>query len=76
MIIGPTLFDIPLEEVFFFVIQTYNTSLLYLLLSKPTYQPTYLRAATPFACAMEISEMDRTVGHISDYCVWVVLRQG
>lgn len=47
MIIGPTLFDIPLEEVFFFVIQTYNTSLLYLLLSKPTYQPTYLRAATP-----------------------------
>ncbi|KAF3045669.1 terpene cyclase [Didymella heteroderae] len=47
VIIGPTLFDIPLEEVFFFVIQTYNTSLLYLLLSKPTYQPTYLRAATP-----------------------------
>lgn len=29
------------------MIQTYNTSLLYLLLSKPTYQPTYLRAATP-----------------------------
>ncbi|KAJ4335648.1 hypothetical protein N0V95_008847 [Ascochyta clinopodiicola] len=47
VIIGPTLLDIPLEEVFFFVIQTYNTSLLYLLLSKPTYQPTYLRAATP-----------------------------
>ncbi|KAF3049185.1 terpene cyclase [Didymella keratinophila] len=47
VILGPTLFDIPLEEVFFFVIQTYNTSLLYLLLSKPTYQPTYLRAATP-----------------------------
>ncbi|KAH6620191.1 Squalene/phytoene synthase-domain-containing protein [Boeremia exigua] len=47
VIIGPTLFNIPLEEVFFFVIQTYNTSLLYFLLSKPTYQPTYLRAATP-----------------------------
>lgn len=47
VIIGPTLFDIPLEEVFFFVIQTYNTSLLYLLLSKPTYQPIHLRAATP-----------------------------
>jgi len=30
-------------EVFFFVIQTYNTSLLYLLLSKPTFQPVYLR---------------------------------
>lgn len=44
MIIGPTFFDIPLEEVFFFLIQTYNTSLLYLLLSKPTFQPIYLRS--------------------------------
>ncbi|KAF2157329.1 Lycopene beta-cyclase [Myriangium duriaei CBS 260.36] len=43
VIIGPTLYDIPLEEVFFFVIQTYNTSLLYLLLSKTTLHPTYLR---------------------------------
>ncbi|KAF2727358.1 Lycopene beta-cyclase [Polyplosphaeria fusca] len=44
VIIGPTLFDIPLEEVFFFVVQTYTTSLLYLILSKPTFQPSYLRA--------------------------------
>ena len=42
-IIGPTLFRIPAEEVFFFVIQTYNTALLYLLLSKPTFHPVYLR---------------------------------
>lgn len=42
-IIGPTLFSIPAEEVFFFFIQTYNTSLLYLLLSKPTFHPVYLR---------------------------------
>ena len=42
-IIGPTLFKIPAEEVFFFIIQTYNTSLLYLLLSKPTFHPIYLR---------------------------------
>lgn len=42
VIIGPTLFDIPLEEVFFFVIQTYNTTLLYLLCSKPTLHPIYL----------------------------------
>lgn len=39
--------DIPLEEVFFFVIQTYNTTLLYLILSKPTFQPAYLRANDP-----------------------------
>jgi len=43
-VIGPTVFDIPLEELFFFIIQTYNTSLLYLLLSKPTFHPVYLRA--------------------------------
>ena len=49
VIIGPKLFDIPLEEVFFFVIQTYNTSLLYLILSKPTFQPVYLRAERPKA---------------------------
>lgn len=43
VVIGPKLFDIPLEEVFFFVIQTYNTSLLYLILSKPTFRPAYIR---------------------------------
>lgn len=42
-IVGPTLFRIPAEEIFFFVIQTYNTSLFYLLVSKPTFHPIYLR---------------------------------
>ncbi|CZR63947.1 probable geranylgeranyl-diphosphate geranylgeranyltransferase (AL-2) [Phialocephala subalpina] len=42
VIIGPTLFSIPAEEVFFFIIQTYNTTLLYLLLNKPVFQPSYL----------------------------------
>ena len=35
-ILGPTLLRIPLEELFFFIIQTYTTSLLYLLLNTPT----------------------------------------
>ncbi|KAK5164215.1 uncharacterized protein LTR77_009909 [Saxophila tyrrhenica] len=42
VIVGPTLFDIPLEEVFFFVIQTFNTTLLYLILNKPILHPIYL----------------------------------
>ncbi|KAF1983866.1 Lycopene beta-cyclase [Aulographum hederae CBS 113979] len=42
VVLGPTLFQIPLEELFFFVIQTYITSLLYLILSKPTFHPVYL----------------------------------
>ncbi|RMJ15852.1 hypothetical protein CDV36_004461 [Fusarium kuroshium] len=41
-IVGPTLLDIPAEELFFFVIQTFNTSLLYLILSKPMFHPIYL----------------------------------
>lgn len=44
VIVGPTLFAIPAEEVFFFVIQTYNTTLLYLLLSKPVLHSKYLVA--------------------------------
>lgn len=43
------MFDIPLEEVFFFVIQTYITSNLYQLLSKPVIHPFYLKAAPSFA---------------------------
>jgi 15-cis-phytoene synthase / lycopene beta-cyclase len=46
VVVGLRLFEIPVEEVFFFVVQTYNTSLLYLLLSKPTFHPVYLRATS------------------------------
>ncbi|KAI9740072.1 MAG: hypothetical protein M1818_004823 [Claussenomyces sp. TS43310] len=42
VIVGPTLFSIPVEEVFFFVVQTFNTSVLYLLVSKPIFKPSYL----------------------------------
>jgi len=42
VVLGPKLFEIPIEEVFFFVIQTYNTTMLYLLLSKPTLHSVYL----------------------------------
>ncbi|MCJ1382418.1 hypothetical protein MMC17_005531 [Xylographa soralifera] len=45
-IVGPTLFRIPAEEIFFFVIQTYNTSLLYLIFSTPTFHPVYLCGKT------------------------------
>ena len=42
VVLGPTLFEIPVEEIFFFVIQTYNTSLLYLIASKPILKEVYL----------------------------------
>jgi 15-cis-phytoene synthase/lycopene beta-cyclase len=47
VIIGPTLFSIPAEEVFFFVIQTYNTTFLYLILNRPIFHPNYLPSDKP-----------------------------
>ena len=44
-VLGPTLFQIPAEELFFFVIQTYNTSFLYFIVSAPTFHPIYLCGA-------------------------------
>ncbi|KAH6888398.1 Squalene/phytoene synthase-domain-containing protein [Thelonectria olida] len=44
-ITGLTFWGIPAEELFFFVIQTVNTSLLYLLLSKSTFYSIYLGEA-------------------------------
>ncbi|EXJ64412.1 hypothetical protein A1O7_00748 [Cladophialophora yegresii CBS 114405] len=42
VIIGPTLLDIPAEEVFFFHIQTYITTCLQILLNKSVLVATYL----------------------------------
>jgi 15-cis-phytoene synthase / lycopene beta-cyclase len=41
-VLGPTLFLIPYEELFFFFIQTYITAQLYLILSKPVLHPLHL----------------------------------
>ncbi|RAH60213.1 phytoene synthase [Aspergillus piperis CBS 112811] len=41
-ILGPRICLIPIEEVFFFVIQTYNTSLAYIILTKRFVMPMYL----------------------------------
>jgi hypothetical protein len=41
-IIGLTIFKIPMEEIFFFFIQTYNTSLIYSILTKRLVLPCYL----------------------------------
>ncbi|KAI0147518.1 hypothetical protein GGR57DRAFT_476742 [Xylariaceae sp. FL1272] len=42
VIIGPRLFGIPAEELFFFIIQTYITAMLYILLNKPVLHAQYL----------------------------------
>lgn len=41
-VLGASLFSIPVEELFFFVIQTFITSMLYILFSKPVLQAQYL----------------------------------
>lgn len=42
VVFGPTLLSIPLEELFFFVIQTYITASLYALLSRPVVHAVLL----------------------------------
>lgn len=46
-IIGPALLSIPAEELFFFVVQTYTTSLLYHILNKPLLHAEYLGPRSP-----------------------------
>ncbi|KAI0020050.1 hypothetical protein F4780DRAFT_744352 [Xylariomycetidae sp. FL0641] len=41
-ILGPRLAGIPIEELFFFVIQTYITSMIYILMSKPVLHAQFL----------------------------------
>ncbi|KAI1079582.1 hypothetical protein F5B20DRAFT_157000 [Whalleya microplaca] len=41
-IIGPRLFGVPAEELFFFIIQTYITSMIYILLNKPILHAQFL----------------------------------
>ncbi|KAI8283593.1 Bifunctional lycopene cyclase/phytoene synthase [Colletotrichum sp. SAR11_57] len=43
-ILGPTLYSIPLEELFFFIIQTYITAQLYIILNKPVLHAQYLNS--------------------------------
>ncbi|KAI0118410.1 hypothetical protein GGR51DRAFT_215827 [Nemania sp. FL0031] len=42
VVLGPRLFWIPIEELFFFIIQTYITTLLYILLNKPILHAQFL----------------------------------
>ncbi|KAA8576105.1 hypothetical protein EYC84_006267 [Monilinia fructicola] len=59
VVVGPKLFAIPAEELFFFVIQTYNTTLLYLLLSKPIFHSIYLQGRKDWNGKSYTSECDR-----------------
>ncbi|KAG8167701.1 hypothetical protein KVR01_003390 [Diaporthe batatas] len=51
-VIGPTLLSIPAEELFFFVVQTYMTSLLYHMLNKPLLHAEYLVSKSPIPSVM------------------------
>lgn len=54
--VGLTIWKIPIEEVFFFVIQTYTTSLLYVILTKHLVLPTFL--------LRRVSELSQKLGSL------------
>ncbi len=45
-LLGPKLWKVPVEELFFFVVQTYMTSMIYILVNKPSFHPQYLTNRT------------------------------
>ncbi|KAI9835385.1 MAG: hypothetical protein M1819_002302 [Sarea resinae] len=77
-IVGPTLFDIPAEEIFFFLIQTYNTSLLYLFLSKPTFHSVYLKGKgqNGFAASAWLRFAGQAVLVLLILCGWKLFQHG
>jgi 15-cis-phytoene synthase/lycopene beta-cyclase len=60
-IAGPRLFSVPAEELFFFVIQTYTTSMLYILFNKPVLHAQYL---TTKHDSLVVARWARTLGQI------------
>ncbi|KAI0007020.1 Squalene/phytoene synthase-domain-containing protein [Xylariaceae sp. FL0662B] len=60
-IIGPRLFGVPAEELFFFVIQTYITSMLYILLNKPVLHSQFLTNKNHSSPKVRWA---KTIGHV------------
>ncbi|RYP57414.1 hypothetical protein DL769_009484 [Monosporascus sp. CRB-8-3] len=54
-VLGPRLFKVPVEELFFFVIQTYITSMFYILLNKSSFHPQYLTNKTDSSRRMQFA---------------------
>ncbi|KAF3768751.1 hypothetical protein M406DRAFT_337116 [Cryphonectria parasitica EP155] len=51
-IVGPTFWAIPAEELFFFIVQTYITSMLYHLVNKPLLHAAYLSPPSWFRATL------------------------
>lgn len=76
-----TVWSIPLEEYFFFVIQTYITASLYLILTKPIFFPAYLNPSARlgfFAWSMAFSPVGLSLlltiwEPKSTYLAWILL---
>lgn len=64
-VFGWTLFSIPAEEYFFFLVQTYTTSVFYLLLGKPIFHPAYLSTGEGSIRGVRV----RTIGRAGAACL-------
>ena len=75
-VLGPTLVHIPIEELFFFVIQTYGVCLLYLCVSKPTFYPVYLNLRTSSRVVKTIGFLGQAVAALGIYYATALMRNG
>ncbi|GKT96146.1 bifunctional lycopene cyclase/phytoene synthase [Colletotrichum tofieldiae] len=77
-VLGPTLYGIPAEELFFFIIQTYITAQLYIILNKPVLHAQYLNS--PAALPQWIKS-GKVVGQLALFSsvilgAWLIAKEG
>lgn len=75
VIIGPTFLSIPAEELFFFVIQTYITCLLYQLINKPLLHAEYLAPPSWIRSGLQ-RVIQIVIGYLILVGVWLVSNGG
>lgn len=69
-VIGYKILSIPVEEIFFFAIQAYNTGMLYILLTRHLALPAYVQPSSMRARALGIISLGTFVV-VGLVCIWL-----
>ena len=74
-VLGYTIFKIPVEEVFFFFVQTYTTTMVYLMTNKPIVHVSYLNEISDGVPTKRRVRRQRTVGLlVASGLVWTIAK--
>ena len=68
-LVGYRILLVPVEDVFFFAFQTYNTGLLYVMLTRHLVFPSFLRQVSTIYRALGITFL-ATLTVAGMFCIW------